>query len=146
MEQPVQNGRCRHLILGKDLNPVPNGAIGINDSAAFHVPGARKSIRRSTRNNITPLNISTINKAINALKCDYGTMLKKKFIYEVKRLRKDKKLPVVLSKEEVAKILNSVHNLKHRAILMLVHSAGLRVGEVVRLKTEDIDSKGMLNI
>lgn len=66
-------------------------------------------------------------------------MLKKKFVYEVKRPRKDKKLPIVLSKEEVAKILSSVDNVKHKAILMLVYSAGLRVGEVVKLKIEDID-------
>jgi len=39
---------------------------------------------------------STLNQAINALKFYYGTMLKKKFVYEVKRPRKDKKLPVVL--------------------------------------------------
>jgi len=42
------------------------------------------------------------------------------------------------------KTLNSVDNLKHKAILMLVYSAGLRVGEVIRLKPEDIDSKRML--
>jgi len=84
---------------------------------------------------------STLNQAINALKFYYGTILKKKFVYEVKRPRKDKKLPVVLSQEEVSKILFSVDNLKHKAILMLVYSAGLRVGEVVRLKPEDIDSK-----
>jgi len=71
-------------------------------------------------------------------------MLKRKFIYEVKRPKKDKKLPVVLSKEEVAKILDSVDNIKHKAILMLVYSAGLRVGEVVKLRPEDIDSKRML--
>ncbi|MEW6410376.1 MAG: tyrosine-type recombinase/integrase [Nitrospirota bacterium] len=47
-------------------------------------------------------------------------------------------------KEEIAKIINSVDNLKHRAILMLVYSAGLRVGEVVRLKSDDIDSRRML--
>jgi integrase/recombinase XerD len=87
---------------------------------------------------------ATLNQAINALKFYYGTMLKKKFVYEVKRPRKDKKLPVVLSQEEVANILSSVDNLKHRTILMLVYSAGLRVGEVVRLKPEDIDSKRML--
>lgn len=40
----------------------------------------------------------------------------------------------------IAKILNSMDNLKHKAILMLVYSAGLRVGEVVKLKPEDIDS------
>lgn len=87
---------------------------------------------------------STLNQAINALKFYYGTMLKRKFLYEIKRPRKDKKLPIVLSKEEVAEILNSLDNLKHRAILMLVYSAGLRVGEVVKLKSEDIDSKRML--
>jgi site-specific recombinase XerD len=87
---------------------------------------------------------STVNQAINALKFYYGSMLKKKFVYEVKRPRKDKKLPVVLSKEEVARILSSIDNVKHRAILMLVYSAGLRVGEVIRLKIEDIDSKRML--
>ena len=87
---------------------------------------------------------STLNQAINALKFYYGTMHKKKFIYEVKRPRKDKKLPVVLSKEEIAKILNSVNNLKHKAILILIYSAGLRVVEVVKLKVEDIDSKRML--
>ncbi len=72
-------------------------------------------------------------------------MLKRKFIYEVKRPRKDKKFPVVLSKEEeVANILSSVDNIKHKAILMLIYSAGLRVGEVIKLKTEDIDSQRML--
>lgn len=87
---------------------------------------------------------STLNQAINALKFYYGSMLKKRFIYEVKRPKKDKKLPVVLSKEEAAKIISSVDNIKHKAILMLVYSAGLRVGEVVKLKPADIDSKRML--
>jgi len=87
---------------------------------------------------------STLNQAINALKFYYGTMLRKRFVYEVKRPRKDKKLPVVLSKEEVTKILSSVDNIKHKAILMLIYSAGLRVGEVVKLKIEDIDSERML--
>ena len=87
---------------------------------------------------------STLNQAINALKFYYGSMLKKKFVYDVKRPRKDKKLPIVLNQEEVGKILTSLDNVKHKAILMLVYSAGLRVGEVVRLKPEDIDSNRML--
>ena len=61
-----------------------------------------------------------------------------------KRPKKDKKFTVALSKEEVAKILDSVGNIKYKAILMLVYSAGLRVGEVVKLRSEDIDSKRML--
>jgi len=83
---------------------------------------------------------STLNIAISALKFYYGEILKKNFIYEIKRPKKDKKLPVVLSQEEVSKILSSIENIKHKAILMLVYSSGLRVGEVVKLKPEDIDS------
>jgi site-specific recombinase XerD len=83
---------------------------------------------------------STLNIAVNALNFYYGKILKKNFVYEIKRPKKDKKLPVVLSQEEVTLILSSVSNIKHKAILMLVYSAGLRVGELVKLKVEDIDS------
>ena len=97
---------------------------------------------------------STLNQAINALKfypalllkCGvyYGTMLKKKFVYEVRRPRKDKKLPTVLSQEEVVRVLTSLENLKHRTLLMLVYASGLRVSEVVKLRVADIDSDRML--
>jgi len=66
------------------------------------------------------------------LKFYYGEVLKRRFAYEIRRPKKDKKLPVVLS-QEVSRILSSVTNLKHRLILMLMYSAGLRVGEVVKL-------------
>ena len=82
---------------------------------------------------------SSLNVAINALKFFYVEDLKRDFVYDIKRPKKDKKLPVVLSREEVARILSSVSNLKHKAIMMLTYSAGLRVGEVIRLRTEDID-------
>jgi site-specific recombinase XerD len=87
---------------------------------------------------------STLNIAINALKFYYGTILKRKFVYDIKRPRKDKKLPVVLSQEEISKILSSVGNVKHKAILMLIYSSGLRLSEVVKLRVEDIDSQRML--
>ena len=84
---------------------------------------------------------STLNTAINALKFYYGVVLKRNFVYEIKRPKKDKKLPVVLTQEEVFQILSAVKNIKHRAILMLIYSAGLRVSEVVKLKPEDIDAE-----
>jgi len=87
---------------------------------------------------------ATINQAINALKFYYGTMLKRKFVYEVRRPKKDKKLPTVLSQEEVARVLTSLENLKHRTLLMLVYASGLRVSEVVKLRVEDIDRDRML--
>ena len=90
---------------------------------------------------------STLNIIINALKFFYGEILNKRFIYEVKRPKKDRKLPVILAKDEVYKILNAPSNIKHRAILTLIYSAGLRVEEVVKLKPEDIDSeRGLIHI
>jgi len=87
---------------------------------------------------------STLNTAINALKFYCGNVLKREFVCEIKRPKKDKKLPVVMNQEEVSRILSSVNNIKHKLILMLIYSAGLRVGEVVRLKVEDIDVKRKL--
>ena len=51
-----------------------------------------------------------------------------------------RKLPVVLSMEEVARLLSSVKNLKHRVLLKTMYSAGLRAGEVISLKPEHIES------
>lgn len=87
---------------------------------------------------------ATLNQAINALKFYYGTMLKRKFLYEIKRPRKDKKLPVVFSSQEVAAIISVTTNLKHKVLIMLVYSSGMRVSEVVKLKPQDIDDERML--
>jgi len=56
------------------------------------------------------------------------------------RPKKEHKLPTVLSQEEVGQILRAIKNQKHRAIMMLVYSAGLMVNEIVKLRVEDIDS------
>ena len=87
---------------------------------------------------------ATINQAINALKFYYGGMLKKKFLYEIKRPRKDRKLPEVLSKEEVSRIINGTVNIKHKAILMTIYSGGLRLGETARLEQAHLDRDRML--
>jgi len=84
---------------------------------------------------------STLNTALNALKFYFGEVLKPRFVYVIKRPTKDKKLPVVLSHEEVSQILSSVNNIKHKAILMLMYSTGLRVSEVVKLRPDDIDTQ-----
>ena len=57
---------------------------------------------------------------------------------------KAKKLPVVLSQEEVARFLGAVDNLKHRVILTVCYATGLRISEAVRLKAAAIDSKRMV--
>jgi integrase/recombinase XerD len=55
------------------------------------------------------------------------------------RPKKENKLPNVLGPKEVIRILFAVENRKHRALLFLVYSSGLRVGEVVRLRLNDLD-------
>lgn len=62
----------------------------------------------------------------------------------IQRPNKPKKLPVVLSQTEVARLIQGTHNLKHRALLALLYSAGLRIGEALRLELTDIDSARML--
>jgi site-specific recombinase XerD len=57
--------------------------------------------------------------------------------------RRARTLPVVLSRDEVLRLLESVRSLKHRAILTVAYSAGLRITEACRLRVEDIDSKRM---
>jgi len=75
----------------------------------------------------------------------YARVLKKPSVVQaIPRPKKEKRLPSVLSAEEVQEVLESVENLKHRALLMLIYSAGLRVGEVICLKVEDINSDRML--
>jgi integrase/recombinase XerD len=83
---------------------------------------------------------SSINQAINALRFLYVDLYRVTFeVGEIPRPKKERKLPVVLSQDEVLRIFEQVENRKHRAVLMLLYSAGLRVGEVVRLRLEDID-------
>lgn len=80
----------------------------------------------------------------SAIKFLYETTLKKDWgSYKIPRSKKVKKLPVVLSQEEVRRIFNVTGNLKHRAILMTIYGAGLRVSEVVNLQPADIDSSRM---
>ncbi len=59
------------------------------------------------------------------------------------QLRKPEKLPLVLTKEEVQRIIKVTKNIKHKAMLTLLYSAGLRLGELLNLKLEDIDSSLM---
>lgn len=93
------------------------------------------------------LSASTVQLMINSLRFYYGEVLKNDFIYDIKSPRKDKKLPIVLSKSEIFSIFAKVENLKHRTILMLIYSAGLRLNEAITMKITDIDTeRGLITI
>jgi site-specific recombinase XerD len=88
---------------------------------------------------------SYINQAINAIKFYYEIVLEMpNRFYAVERPRAEEKLPEVLAKEEVLRIINNTNNIKHRCIIGLLYSAGLRRGEVLNLRVEDVDSKRMV--
>lgn len=83
---------------------------------------------------------SYLNQVVNAVRYYYKDVLGDAYrVKFIERPRKEKKLPSVLSEQEVAALLKSPANLKHRCMLMLIYSAGLRMGELLRLDLADID-------
>ncbi|MGH8190331.1 MAG: tyrosine-type recombinase/integrase [Rhodanobacteraceae bacterium] len=89
---------------------------------------------------------SSIHTAMGALRFLYGVTLARHWAPEtvLPLPKKPKRLPVVLSPEEVQHFLGCVHNVKHHAILTTCYAAGLRVSEAVHLRPVDIDSQRMV--
>jgi len=84
------------------------------------------------------------NQSINSIKFYYERVLGgQRKIYLVERPRKEKTLPEVLSEEEFVSVIQTIDNIKHKAIVLIIYSAGLRLSEVVNLRIKDIDSKRM---
>ena len=94
--------------------------------------------------------------SIRKLSCEYVNFCYSaiRFLYEavferdwnmkyIPRIKKKRKFPEVLSKDEILKIINSLDNLKHKAMLVTAYSAGLRVSDVANLKIIDVDSNNM---
>jgi len=95
--------------------------------------------------NTKSISASYQRQIVGALKLFYKEIQNRKIPFEyLKVTRNESKLPVVLSKKETLKLIENTNNLKHKAILSLIYSAGLRIGELLALKKEDIDSERML--
>ncbi|MBE9468142.1 MAG: tyrosine-type recombinase/integrase [Bacteroidetes bacterium] len=85
------------------------------------------------------------NQAINAIKFYYEIVLSlPNCYYHIDRPRKEQKLPIVLSTVEIQNMFKTITNIKHKAILMTIYSAGLRVSELINLKISDIQSERRL--
>ena len=86
-----------------------------------------------------------MNATMTALKFFFGVTLGRRDVVDaIPFAREPRKLPVVLSPEEVAQLLAAAVNIKYRTALSLAYATGLRVSEVVSLKVTDIDSKRMV--
>jgi site-specific recombinase XerD len=89
--------------------------------------------------------VPTINQTISTLRFFFKVTLGRPDLVErATFVREPRKLPVVLSPEEVARFLDAAPSLKYKAALSVAYGAGLRVSEVVALKVSDIDSKRMI--
>ena len=86
----------------------------------------------------------TINATITGLKFFFGTTLgRPELMAKMQHVRVPRTLPVILSREEAARLIAAAPNLKHQAAMSVAYGAGLRVSEIVALKVGDIDSQRM---
>jgi len=112
-----------------------------------------KSFRELSQNEITDylytkkrsgLSSQTISLYMNAVNFVYREVYKISDYIPLKHPKKTKRLPVVLRKDEIISLVNCVKNKKHKLMILLAYSAGLRVSEVVFLRVQDIDCPAMI--
>jgi integrase/recombinase XerD len=88
---------------------------------------------------------NTVKQRVAAVRFFFVRTLKRPYLREdIPYPKAPRRLPVVLSQEEVARLIDGASNLSHRAMLMTLYSTGLRRAEMVRLKVSDIDSQRMV--
>jgi len=87
----------------------------------------------------------TLNATVTALRFFFGVTLDRtEAVAKISTVPQPRKLPVVLSTEEVARLFNAINSPKYKAALGVAYGAGLRASEVTHLKVSDIDSQRML--
>ncbi|MEM6298857.1 MAG: site-specific integrase [Bacteroidota bacterium] len=87
---------------------------------------------------------STQNQCVNAIKFYYEKVLgQERQFYDLRPKQKENQLPNVFSEQEILRLFATIKNIKHRCMLMLMYSSGLRVGEVVNLRLDDVLSDQM---
>ena len=92
----------------------------------------------------TGISTKTLNQSISAIKLYYDNVVQVKLNFEqIIRPKKEKNIPIVWSRQDIAKLLKQVKNLKHKAMLALLYSAGLRIGELLNLRISDINADRM---
>ena len=97
--------------------------------------------RRITQENVS---VSLVNQTISAFKILQTDVLKREWnAFKIKRPRREKKLPEILSQEEIQKMISCTKNIKHKALIMLAYSSGMRRQEIQQIKPSAIDSSRM---
>ena len=119
----------------KYIRPLPVSSIDLNTVEQFN---AEYIIANQ-------LSTSYQNQVINAIKLFYSARRGMNLdVNALERPIKERRLPVVFSLKEVERLLSSTVNLKHKTMLMLIYSCGLRRGELLQLQIRDVDGDRML--
>ncbi|MHA6250083.1 tyrosine-type recombinase/integrase [Pontibacter sp. CAU 1760] len=130
--------RTYHSLLLRFLNAHKNkGLEGISAFSEEQINNYHRSMVQAGT-----YSVSFVNQSINAVKFYYQRVLLRHEVQlnQVERPEKPERLPQVLSKQDVLKILSVTENLKHRCMLQLLYAGGLRIGEVINLKLTDVQS------
>lgn len=91
------------------------------------------------------LSWTVLNQTVSALRFLYRVTLRRDWVIQsIPYAKQEKKLPVILSHKEVARLLHAPHSDKHRTMLMAAYGCGLRSSEVLKLRVRDIDSHRMV--
>jgi len=117
-------------------------------SQKYHLKNKQEAIEKflltKVEKNHSP---QTINLALNSIKFFYREIILSKESINLKFSKRSKKLPIVLSREEINNILNNIINLKHKTAIALSYAGGLRISEIVDLKIKDLNiSEGTIHI
>ena len=106
---------------------------GVSNSPDFNF--IKQFLLKKLENGNSP---QTINQYLNAIKFFYCQIAKSSIKIDLKFAKRSHKLPIILSREEIMKIIDAINNPKHKLLISLAYGAGLRVSEVVKLKVKDI--------
>jgi site-specific recombinase XerD len=107
-----------------------------NDLDKINIDNIRIFLLSMAEKDISP---QTRCLMLNAIKFFYREIIKNKTLIDIKLPKRNKSLPVILSHNEIEKILAGIKNIKHHLLIALSYGAGLRVSEVVSLHVRDID-------
>lgn len=148
-EHPLRSLAQELVIRGLSPRTIKSYLMHNERFLAFTGKSARSVTTEDIREYLTYLRVrgnysnTSLNQAISALKFYYQDVLRRRVFVTLRRPKRERSLPVVFTRSEVVRVIESMSNPKHQLLLALAYSAGLRVSEVVSLRVQDIDMEGL---
>ena len=139
---------ARELVIRGFSQRTIKAYLGINRRFLVFIGKSAKEVTtQDIKNHLLYLKLkglsnTSLNLTISALKFYFEQVLKRKLFFCIKRPKKEKYLPTVLSKNEIISLIEATQNLKHKLLLSIMYGSGLRVSEAVSLKIDHLDIAG----